>query len=384
MTVDPLSEVLNVVNRKDLAEVGGSHNQKGIEFQRHWAVMRMFELEQERTKDFLLLFEAIQDVAILDSCSAPTAICIYQVKKKDRNEWKWPDLTALGTPKTLRKSTSVAKNKPLARVQNSPLGKLYASVHAFNTLKSSGHFVSNVGCDLPLAGGTNAATSVPCALSALATDHRDLLSKSLATIHAAGEPAPNLSNIHLGKVAIPVDDPGKYIVGLVHIFLENRSARHAGQARALVESLLAKIAPLGARTDTCKTFVEMREQQGYSKSEFVDALGTLETLPDLQANLETWLSQLAQEGMGFMEITTIRSAAASIYRRQLLGARSNDEEQLILECIEWLAARPDPALLRPFFQEAYNDLHGKHPSMKVPELLAHFALQAVNKCVDQT
>lgn len=82
MTSNQFTELLDVTNRDDLAEVGGGHNQKGVEFQRHWAVMRMFELEKAGQKDFLFLFEAIQDVAILDSCVSPTTICVYQIKKK--------------------------------------------------------------------------------------------------------------------------------------------------------------------------------------------------------------------------------------------------------------------------------------------------------------
>jgi hypothetical protein len=384
MTPDPFDELLHVTNRKDLAEVGGSHNQKGIEFQRHWAVMRMFELEQDGAKDFLLLFEAIQDIAILDSSVAPTSICVYQVKKKDRKEWAWGDLTLLYKPKDSGKPSKAGKEKPLSDIQTSPLGKLYATVLAFKELKSSGRFVSNAGCDLPLADGSNAATSLPCALSSLSAGHLELLSKGLETLHSEGGSLPDLSRIHLERVVLPVDDPGTHIVGLVHKFLAERSPRHAGQAQSLVDSLMAKIGPLGARTDTCKTFTEMREQRGYSRSEFVDALGNLETVPDLLEHLETWLHRLSQEGMSFMEITAVRAAAASIYRRQVMGARLIDEEQLIAGCDEWLAGQSDPLQLKPFFEAAYNELRGQFPSVKKADILANFALRAIKKCVDLT
>lgn len=386
MTINQFAELLEVTNRDDLAEVGGSHNQKGIEFQRHWAVMRMFELEESGVKDFLLLFEAIQDVAIVDSCTSPTTICVYQIKKKDRKEWTWADLTALHQPKDSSKTSSggKTKTKPLTNIQNSPIGKLYTTILAFKELQSTGRFVSNAGFDLQLADGTNAATSLPCALSALSTHHLDLLSKGLETLHKTGAPVPDLSRIHLERVLLPVDDPGTYIIGLVHKFLEQRSPRHAGQARSLVESLLAKIGPLGAKTATCKSFDDMRNQRGYSRSEFTDALGMLEGVPDLSEHLETWLNQLAHEGMGFMEITAIRTAAASIFRRQVMGTRLNDEENLMLACDAWLTTHQDPIQLKPFFQAAYNDLQNAYPSIKKQELLAYFALRAIKKCVDQT
>jgi hypothetical protein len=385
MTINPFDELLNVTNRDDLAEVGGAHNQKGVEFQRHWAVMRMFELEEAGAIDFLFLFEAIQDVAIVDSCDSPTSICVYQVKKKDRKEWAWADLTALHQPKNPGKpSGGKTKTKPLTDIHNSPIGKLYATILAFKEIKSTGRFVSNAGFDLPLADGSNAATSLPSALSGLSAQHLDLLSKGLETLHEAGAPIPDLSRIHLERVILPVDDPGTYLVGLVHKFLEKRSPRHAGQARSLVESLLAKIGPLGAKTANCKSFEDMRAQRGYSRSEFTEALGQLESVPDVCEHLDTLLSQLSREGLGFMEIISVRTAAASIYRRQVMCGRSNDEEKLVQACDAWLSIHPEPTQLKPFFQAAYDDLHVKYPTMKRPELLAHFALRAIYKCADLT
>jgi hypothetical protein len=384
MTINPFTEIFDVTNRKDLAEVGGGHNQKGVEFQRHWAVMRMFELEASGAKDFLFLFEAIQDIAILDSCTAPTSICVYQIKKKDRKEWVWAELTSLPQPKSTKKSSSAKNAKPLTDVQKSPIGKLYATILAFKKLQSSGRFVSNAGFDLPLSDGTNASTSLPSVLSSLSIHHLDLLSKGLETLHKAGAPIPDLSRIHLERVELPVNDPGTYLVGLVHKFLEQRSPRHAGQARSLVDSLLAKVGPLGAKTDTCKTFEDMRNQRGYSRSEFTDALGMLESLPDLLDHLETWLSQLFNEGMGFMDITGIRTAATSIYRRLVMGNISKEEEHLSLACDTWLTTHPDPTQLAPFLQAANDDLQSDHPYVKKHELLAHFVLRAIKKCVDPT
>ncbi|MFH0783304.1 MAG: dsDNA nuclease domain-containing protein [Pseudomonadota bacterium] len=386
MTNNQFTELLDVTNRDDLAEVGGGHNQKGVEFQRHWAVMRMFELEKAGEKDFLFLFEAIQDVAILDSCISPTTICVYQIKKKDRKEWAWAELTSLHQPKDPSKTASGRKTKakPLTEIKNSPIGKLYSTILAFKKLKSTGRFVSNAGFDLLLADGSNAATSLPSALSELSTHHLDLLSKGLETLHKTGASVPDLSCIHLERVFLPVDDPGTYIIGLVHKFLEDRSPRHAGQARSLVESLLAKIGPLGSKTATCKTFDDLRAQRGYSRSDFTNALGMLESTPDLSNHLETWLNRLAQEGVGFIEITAIRIAATAIFRRQVMGTRSKDEENLVLACDAWLANHPDPIQLKPFFQAAHDDLQSVYPSIKKLELFAYLALRAIKKCVDQT
>ncbi|WP_189556974.1 dsDNA nuclease domain-containing protein [Mesorhizobium sp. M4B.F.Ca.ET.089.01.1.1] len=369
-------------NDAGLSEVGGGHNQKGIEFQRNWALIRMFELEEAGELDFLLLFEVIQDVAVLDSSTAPTAISIYQVKKKDRKEWAWGALTSLHTPELPGKKK--VKAKPLTDFLNSPVGKLYATVRAFSVLNSHGRFISNAGCDLPLVDGTNAATSMPTALSELSPHLRDLLSEGMKILHGSDTSTPDLSKIYVERVRLPVDDPSTFTVGIAHKFLLSRSPRHAGQARSLVDALLAKVGPLGAKTDTCKSFAEVRQLHGYSRDEFAAALGNLEELRDLLHHLETWLTQITQEGMGFMDVTAIRAAASAIYRRQVMGSHSARDNEIAAACDAWLAGKADPVKLLPFFTDALAHLSIAFPAAKKAELQAHLALRAIMQCVDPT
>ena len=313
-------EVFRVASSKELAETGGGHNQKGVDFQRAWALSRMFELEESGAKDFLILFEAVQDVAELDSETAPSSIRIYQVKKKDRGEWDWSHLTRLPAP--AKKSR---KNKTTDEIKNSPIGKLYSAVVAFKNLKSSGAFLSNTGCNLPLANGDNAATTISCDLSQL------------------------------------------------------------GQAKSVVDALLADVGPLGAKTDTCSSFDELRRQRGYSRKQFASALGSLELVPDLLAIAETWLEQLVTEGaLNFMEATRVRVAMAAIFKRQVMGGDDPLTFALAADCDTWLETNTPGPLLATFFDEARLHLAPSHPSFRAAELTAHIALRAIRKCADQT
>ncbi|GAB1715036.1 MAG: hypothetical protein NTAFB05_00780 [Nitrobacter sp.] len=169
----------------DIAESGGAHNQKGIEFQKNWAIVKMFALKEKGAVNFLFLFEAVQDIAILNSPTAPTSIEVFQVKKKDRTEWTWTSLTNLHVPDDpVKKGKSkVKKTKPLDGIADSPLGKLFASLTCFKTLESSGGFISNAGCNLVLASGGNVATSLPVALSELPSHFTDLLQAALNAVH---------------------------------------------------------------------------------------------------------------------------------------------------------------------------------------------------------
>ena len=375
MQVDPLGEVLELANNKSFSETGGAHNQKGVEFQRNWTLVRMFELEAAQPSDFLFLFEAIQDIALFDSAESPTNVKIFQVKKKDRNEWTWSSLTKLHAPKSRKK-------KPLESIAGSPLGKMYVALHAIKKLSATAHFISNVGCDLALVGGANAATSLPVQLGKLEPALSALLVDGLATLQMEGEPSPDLSKIYVERVAIPVDDCATYTVGIAHSFLAKRSPPHAGQARTLVDTLLAKIGPLGAKTDTCATFEELKAQRGYSRSDLLGALANLQDIPDLLEHLNLWLIQLASEGMGHIEVTRIRSFAASIYRRNVLGSRAQEDDEIARACDDWLCHKEDPADLLPFFREAADHLRTIFPLKPIGFLQAQFALRAIKWAVE--
>lgn len=361
-----------------LMETGGTHNQKGIDFQRHWSVSRMFELTESGTGEFLFLFEAVQDLAELDSEINPTAICIYQIKKKDRNEWTWSNLSNLHHPKAKRK-------KPLTSVKDSSLGKLYSNVIAFKNLKTSARFISNSGCELPLASGGTVAKSDASALSELTPEYVSLLSEALETLHpTGGKGKADLTKIFLQKVPLSVDDPTRHLIGIVNEYLTKVSPRHAGQAASLVDALISQVSGLGRSTVNCIDFAEMRKRHGYSSGQFKAALGELETIPDSISILDSWASQLSSEGMSFMDVTAIKVSAAAIFKNKVMGRTTSEQENLILACNDWLEANPVTSNLLSYFNKAYIDIHAAHPTFKKAELLATFSLQAIKKCVDQT
>lgn len=373
-------EVFRIAGNKEIAETGGGHNQKGVDFQRAWALSRMFELEEGGADDFLILFEAVQDIAELDSETAPSSICVYQVKKKDRGEWEWSHLTRLPSPGKKRRT-----GKAVDEIKDSPIGKLYSAVRAFKGLKSSGIFLSNIGCNVPLASGDNAATSVSCNLSQLDAAYLNLLKAGLESLHEASTSPTNLELIKFMKVPIHPDAPATHLQGVAVAFLNKRSPRHAGQAKSLVDTLLAQVGPLGAKTDSCANFAELRRQRGYSRNQFAAALGSLEQVPDLVTLAEVWLQQLVTEGaMNFMEVTSVRVAMAAIYKRQVISGDDPRTTKFVSDCDTWLETNTPGPVLGPFFDEAKAHLAPLYPNFRSAELIAHIALRAVRKCVDPT
>lgn len=387
------AEVLLVANTPGLSETGGGHGAKGVDFQRWWAVYRMLELEQSLAPDFLLLFEAVQDVTELDSATAPSKASVYQVKKKDTGSWTWGVLTGMTAPKPVRPPKAPKKSKagapvapasipaPLpmpsfAKVGESVLGKLHLSLEAFKTLPAQGFFVSNAGCEVPLSNGASAATSLPCRLADLEPQHAQLLTNALQSLGAAGAPVPDLARVQLKRVAVHPDDPAAPAIAKALTLLAERSPPHAGQARAFVESLVMAISPLGRHTNTCATFEDLVRQRGFSRRDFQAALGSLVTIPDLAALFESWLKQLQQEGFDFRVLTALRLAGARVAAEKLIGTSA--ESQAIDDFVDnWLlGAKPGPNVT-PYLKSALAMLKPRFSGCRDEELMARFLMRAI-------
>ncbi|CUI88971.1 Uncharacterised protein [Achromobacter xylosoxidans] len=383
------TELLSVANNPKYSETGGGHGAKGVDFARWWAVVRMVELEKANEPDFLLLFESVQDVAELDSATEPTRARVYQVKKKDAGTWSWSVLTGTVAPKGASTAPKKPTKAPAAtrkaldfkKVQGSALGKLQLSLNAFTALSVEGVFLSNAGCDFPLAGGGSAATTLPCTLADLAADHVQLLTDAFASLSTDGSP-PDLTRMKLQKVAIHPDNLNAPAIAAALELLIERSPSHAGQARAFVESLVMKISPLTRGTDCCQSFDELVKERGFSRSAFMGALAALEAVPDRSALFNDFLNQLQAEGVDFMTISSIRVAATRAQQDRLVGGTDLSRE-IDHFSDAWLASNPPTSKLRPYIEAALTALKAQFGAQRDNDLTARFVMRAITKCVDQ-
>lgn len=388
--INGAAELLLVANNPKYSETGGGHGAKGVDFPRWWAVFRMMELEKANEPDFLLLFESVQDVAELDSAIAPTRAKVYQVKKKDSGTWTWSVLTGTVAPKAPtakpKKSTKVAASPAKAptfeKVPDSALGKLHLSLSAFSSMPVEGIFLSNAGCDFPLASGGSAATTMPCSLTDLAPDHARLLADAFASLSPPGSAPPNLTRVKLQKVAIHPDNLTAPAISAALELLNERSPEHASQAKAFVDSLMMQLSPLTRRTDTCLSYSDLVKERGFSRKAFLEALAALETVPDRLALLDIWLKQLQAEGLDFRTITSVRLEAAHAQRDRLIGGTDLSRE-IDTFCDDWIADHPWTSNLRPFVEAALAALKVKFSELRDNDLMARFVMRAITKCVDQ-
>lgn len=374
MSESIMDELVKVSYDPENSETGGGHNQKGVDFQRYWTILRMLELESQGVDDFLILVEAIQDVAEIDSESNPKNIKLYQVKKKDRNEWSWSQLTKI--PKKGIKDED--------QFPSSPLGKLYSSVIAIKEMEVEGSFISNSGCALKLESGDDASTAVSTTLSEINKDHKKLLLESMASLSDSDKAEYYSKKIHIKKAPINIDGMKEHMVGHMFEFLTKRSPRHVNQANSFLDALNAFIAPLGRNTDTCDNFLELRKRHGFSKKQLADAFSSLEKVPDILEILDLWLNKLEGNNYGFMEVTAIKISATSFYQRQVGGSFLESDEELICACNDFISKNKPGNEIAEYLSSAHNALSVKFPNLKKADIESQLLLRAINSCVNPT
>ncbi|MHA4868711.1 dsDNA nuclease domain-containing protein [Duganella sp. PWIR1] len=366
-----LTEIFSLSQDPKLAEAGGGHGQKGVDFQRYWAILRIFELKEKGSNDFLLLFESIQDVAEFDSETSPSRIDIYQIKKKDGGEWSFNDLTGMLKPDGRKKKVAPT----LSKVEKSPLGKLYKAGLSVQQLDANAHFVSNAGCDLPLATSGMASSLIKCLVSELDAAHLSSLADGLALLHAAPGAVPDLKRLTLRKTTLHPEDPHLLALGAATAYLSKHLPASAGQAKAFVDALFVQLSALGRQTQPVSSFEELRHQRGYSMAQLDAALSDLKGVPDLNSHLEKVLDGLLLEGLPPLKRLSIDVCMAKYFSALVSGSRGADEQALIDECEK--AAPPILAAfpLLPALESEAARIAASHPAFKSIEVLAYLLIQ---------
>lgn len=365
------TEIFSLSQDPSLAEAGGGHGQKGVDFQRYWAILRIFELKEDGSNDFLLLFESIQDVAEFDSETSPKRVDIYQIKKKDGGEWSFNDLTGILKPDGRKKKVSPT----LSKVEKSPIGKLYKAGLAVQKLDANAHFVSNAGCDLPLATSGYASSLLKCLASELDASHASSLAEGLALLHATPGEVPDLKRLALRKTTLHPDNPHLLALGAATAYLSKHLPDSAGQAKAFVDALFVQLSALGRQTQPVTSFEELRRQRGYSMAELNAALADLKSVPDLKSHLDSVLVGLMMEGLTPLKRISVDVGVAKYFSALVSGTFGDDELALIDECVKVAPSLMAAAPLLPAMEAEAARIAAIHTSFKISEVLAYLLIQ---------
>ena len=189
----PLQKVLtDLFHDFEGDEIGGRHAIKGFSFQVWLAVLEALRAHR-KPDDYAVVLEWQQDIALLNSSTAPTTVRFVQLKKNESTlKWTLPSLLVVGnaedddaavdtqddavvTPATGKGKTSKKPKKPKPSI----LAKLYVHRRRFAGLTKAGLvFASDAPFEVPkAAGGTSMVSGIP--LNTLPVPARNNIEKKI-------------------------------------------------------------------------------------------------------------------------------------------------------------------------------------------------------------
>ncbi len=302
----------------DIHESGGEHVNEGVDFARYWAMSALLEREIAGDADYVILFEYLQDVAILDSASQPTNALLYQVKKKERGSWSRTDLcrveratSAPPAPATLSASRKPRRGKKLKGA--SPLGKLYLSVDRLSDhVAVMGIFLSNAPIALKLQNGDTLPSYSRTCLTCLGTEDFAFFEARLAAEMSVKAPLGRCSAIFVEQTRIPPGAMRECIRGLVSDFFQQRFPTVANVSGQVVERLLDAFSRCQGFHPGLDSLQDIVTKKGFTRAEFTAILSGLSASRPFDARLDNVITSLKAEGFPSRELTKISDAAARL------------------------------------------------------------------------
>ena len=285
-------------------ERAGSQTQARYDFQANFGILKLVEL-RESGRDFRIVFDIFDDLMVVDSASAPTQACFYQLKSKDPGDWTIPDVC----------------KKIGAQIPRSIISRLYAHVASFGAAVAETGLVSNAAYKLKLLDGST--TSGAHHRIGGAELHPDEVQKVAAAVGADIHPAdvpswlPKLAFI---RTTLGVHGQELVVIGRLQQHLEQSDSAGTVKTSALYQTLHASIVQ---RTTFSQEGIDHREllsRKSLTRQEIEDLLARAYARP--RSFVEDWeiiRADLEKHGIGSVAQIRLKTAALAFVRDRNSG-----------------------------------------------------------------
>lgn len=272
-------------------ERGGRHGAKGHDFQRYWALCHLLKIDLER-EDFVVLFEFIEDVAILDAEVQPTKVELFQIKKKEGSGvWKIPRMT-----------------KP-PKSGKSILAKLYESRAVSKNENAKIAFVSNAPVDVKLSKGVVSTGLPEFPASMIEESVRDGIVSAVSRELRCDQSEIEIEALTFIQSSLAMDDLETHAIGAVSNYLAVKNPDHAARTDVFCKALYGVIVSRSVVTQDAISFEDLRNSRGISKSQLSDMLAKTLARKPARDVLESAIASLAGENVPFVTRSNIKDAS---------------------------------------------------------------------------
>jgi hypothetical protein len=285
----------------DVAESGGEENNTATDFARHWAIAHIVQVLIDKAGDYVILFEYLQDVAVLDSSLTPTKIALYQLKKRARPSWTPSSLTAIKSSSSkeseepAKKKGGVKKRKGLKG--RSILGKLYLAVESANSLAdASGVLLTDCHFDLKGTDGQRVPAFSKTSVTKLGEADLDFISKRLKK-EIADQELKHLGSLEIEQTRMNPAGMREYVRGAISEFLEVKFPNKPNVSGAILEKMLEEFGKLSGTTPACNCLADLVHHKGFTKAQFADLVADSIPARSWDERLASLVADLKAEGV---------------------------------------------------------------------------------------
>lgn len=338
-----------------VCEVGGEHTNEGIDYARFLAMALIVEMERAELPDYALLFEYLQDIAVLDSATAPTKATLLQVKKRVRGNWsrarlcdteaKKGETSASAEPndegvdEASRGPETDASGKRASRGlgARSPLGKLYLCVDKLSTVVAAdGVFVSNAGVDLKSTTGAKVAPYSRAPIQHLHVEDLEYIRKKLCT-ELKQATLQHLSCLAVEQSSIVPASMRETVRGLLDEMLLEKYPGLPSVSGQLQERLLAAFSACSGSKNAMTSLQEVIAKKGFTRSILTGLISQFASMRTASSHLDDVIDDLKREGLPARNADKLRAEAGRIQIQMVREPQTR--EVLLWDCALDLARK---------------------------------------------
>lgn len=324
-----------------ICEVGGEHTNEGIDYAKFLAMALLVEMENANLPDYALVFEFLQDIALIDSPVAPTKATLIQVKKRTRGQWSKAMLCRkeqTANEETEARTGAAAQTQSVAPSQEpkkrssklgakSPLGKLYLCVDKLSSVvDAEGVFISNAGNDLRSPSGNPVPAYSRAIVQHLHTEDVEYIRKKLC-VELNHSTLNHLARLAVEQSSVIPASMRETVRGLLDKLLTEKYPTLPSVSGQLQEKLLAAFSACSGPPGSVSSLEEILAKKGFTRAAFSALVEQFAATRTAAGYLDVVIEGLKSEGMPARAADRLRSEASRI---QIQLVREPQTKEILL------------------------------------------------------
>jgi len=348
----------DLVVHKKPRETSGSRSANRFDFQKDWAILKLFELHQYKD-DYLLVLDYHDDVMVLDSEHDPQSAAFFQLKTKENGVWKLNDI----------KKSSKGKKGPLPSI----IGKLYNCKLTFPNHTLSLTLVSNACFEICLQ--KHAGKSTEKKLICLTDIEKNDLNKLIAAVKAdhALQDDPDFVEITFLEVTdLNIKDRETYMKGKLHEFLESINPKNGKFRLSLIyNAIFGEVKRKNDYEWSVSTFDEVKKYKGISRSQFQNMLRHFDIDNEFEQLWEEISKRLNADKVDFKTILKLKAAwkELEIARMDVTNEYFQSQQLVIQDILYEKEQIPFSFLYQDLVESVFTEYKQREPKSMINEYL---------------